>query len=184
MMHAPRRVVAAGLALAALAAGAAAAKEPVYPVIKGYGGVTQSPDAAHRPDARLDYKVVFNITRAAPGEGAPNVSLSKVARFLNLLGEDGIRPAPGNVVPVVHADATPMVLSAEAYAKRFSGRTNPDAELIGLLKAAGAQVHVCAQALAGKGYDPSEVSADVIIDDSALITLSNLQLKGYALIPD
>lgn len=156
----------------------------VYPVIRGYGGVKPTPNGANRPDPSLSYKVVFNITKAAPKEGAPNVSLSKVARFLNLLGEDRIAVKPGDVVPIVQHDATSIVLSDKAYAARFGGKANPDAELIAKLKAAGAQVHVCAQALAGKGFDPSEVSADVVIDDSALMTLSNLQLKGYALIPD
>jgi len=169
---------------AALLATAAPAQDRVFPVIAGYGGVLPSPTAANRPDPKLDYKVVFNITKAAPKDGAQNVSLSKVARFLNLLGEDGIRLSPGKVVPIVQHDATPIVLSDKAYAARFGGRANPDAELIAKLKAAGAQVHVCAQALAGRGYDVSEVSADVVVDDSALTTLANLQLKGYALIPD
>lgn len=171
------------LALAMFATGAGA-QERVFPVIKGYGGVMPSPSAANRPDPGIDYKVVFNITKAAPREGAQNVSLSKVARFLNLLGEDGIRPTAGKVVAVVHGEATPIVLSKEAFAARFGGRANPDAELIARLKAAGSPVHVCAQALAGQGYAPGEVSSDIVIDDSALITLSNLQLQGYALVPD
>jgi len=161
-----------------------AAEDRIFPVIPGYGGVKQSPTAANRPDPKIDYKVVFNITKAAPKEGAPSVSLGKVARFLNLLGEEHIRPAPGKVVPIVQMDATAIVLSDKAFAAHFGGRANPDAELIALLRKAGAQVHVCAQALAGHGYDPSEVSPDVIVDDSALTTLANLQLKGYALIPD
>ena len=176
------RTLFAGVAALALAA-VASAQDRVFPVIQGYGGVRPSPTADNRPDPKLDYKVVFNITKATPG-GAGNVSLSKVARFLNLLGEDNIRPAPGKVVAIVQHEATPIVLSDAAFAKHFPGRTNPDKDLIARLKAAGAQVHVCAQALAGQGYDPSEVSPDVVVDDSALTTLANLQLKGYALIPD
>ena len=181
-MTGPFTTLLAGIAALTLAAGAPA-QDRVFPVIQGYGGVKPSPTAANRPDPKLDYKVVFNITKATPN-GAKNISLGKVARFLNLLGEDGIRPAPGMVVPIVQSEATSIVLSDAAFAKRFPGRTNPDAELIARLKAAGAQVHVCAQALAGQGYDPSEVSPDVVVDDSALTTLASLQLRGYALIPD
>ncbi len=125
----------AGIAALTLAAGASA-QDRVFPVIQGYGGVKPSPTAANRPDPKLDYKVVFNITKAAPN-GAKNISLSKVARFLNLLGEDGIRPAPGKIMPIVQHEATSIVLSDAAFAKAFPGRANPDAELIARLSGGG-----------------------------------------------
>ena len=168
--------------LIALAALAAAAPQATNPVIAGHGAIHPVPDAANRPDPTLDYKVVFSVT--ANPEGKANPGLEKVARLINLLGDGGVAADHRHIVPIVHGKATPLVLDARAYAARFHGAANPDADLIARLKAAGAPVHVCAQALAGFGIAASEVDPAVIIDDSALTTMATLQLRGYALIVD
>jgi intracellular sulfur oxidation DsrE/DsrF family protein len=36
----------------------------------------------------------------------------------------------------------------------------------------------------GNGITSDQLTPGVVIDDSALTTLANLQLRGYALIPD
>jgi hypothetical protein len=36
----------------------------------------------------------------------------------------------------------------------------------------------------GNGITPDQIVKDIVVDDSALTTLANLQLRGYALIPD
>lgn len=169
--------------LFALAALAAATPQATNPVIAGHGAIHPVPDAANRPDPAIDYKVVFSVTTANP-EGKANPGLEKVVRLINLLGDGGVPADHRHIVPIVHGKATPLVLGTRAYAARFHGAANPDADLIARLKAAGAPVHVCAQALAGFGIAASEVDPDVIIDDSALTTMATLQLKGYALIVD
>ena len=77
------------------------------PVIAGYGNTQTAPRAAERPDPALRYRVVFNITQGSAKDGKPNPSLAKVARFINLLGDDGVRPQRGDVVAIVHGDARP-----------------------------------------------------------------------------
>ncbi len=171
-------------ALAMVTPAAASAADPRHPVVQGYGAITPVPDAEERPDRSLRYRVMFNVTRAAATPDQANPSLEKVARFLNLLGADGVRPAPGDVVVVVHGAATPLVMADAAYAGRTSVATNPNLPLIAALRSAGVSVRVCSQALVGNKIDPASVDEDVEVDVSALTTLATLQLRGWALIPD
>lgn len=64
------------------------------------------------------------------------------------------------------------------------GTANPNLELIRRLTEAGAEVHVCSQALFGNHIERSSVAELVEVDLAALVTLANLQLRGYALIPE
>lgn len=166
--------------------GNAADRKPFRP-LQGYGTTVNPADAAVRPDPALRYRVVFSVTRAAAKPGEVNPSLEKVARFLNLLGQDGVRIHPGDIVAVVHGPATPIVLTDAAYLAHAgdpSIRTNPNLALIEALRHAGVVVSVCSQALHGQKIEAREVAPGVRRDVAALTTLANLQLRGYALIPD
>lgn len=85
------------------------------PVIAGYGRITPVEGAVERPDHSLRYRVLFSVTKAASSPDKVNPSLEKVARFLNLLGADGVRPAQGDVIVIVHGPATPIIADDEAY---------------------------------------------------------------------
>ena len=63
-------------------------------------------------------------------------------------------------------------------------RDSPNAALIAALQKAGVSIRVCSQAMVGNEIMPNQVASGVEIDDSALTTLANLQIRGYALIPD
>ena len=154
-----------------------------FPVIEGYGGIHATSGTAERPDPALRYRVVFNVTKAPPSPDKINPTLDRMARFVNLLGADGIRPMRGDLVGIVHGAATPLVMTDEAHRAKF-GFTNPNLALIARLRAVGAEVRVCSQALAGNKIPHGAVNSAVQIDAAALTTLANLQLRGYALIPD
>jgi len=154
------------------------------PVIVGYGKTFPTDGAQTRPDARQRYRVLFNITKAAPSSDKPNPSLEKVARFVNLLAIDGVKPSPGDIVAIVHGPATPSILQNAAYGRKADNKPNPNLELIARLEAAGVTVAVCDQALHGQGFDQGDVARGVRVDVSALTTLATLQLRGWALIPD
>ncbi|WP_454883554.1 DsrE family protein [Sphingomonas oryzagri] len=156
----------------------------LYPVIPQFGGIMPVPNAAERPDPKLRYRVVFNITKAAASPDKINPSLEKVARFVNLLGEDKVRPATGDIVAIIHGSATPLILQNAPYAARTKIVENPNVALISALQKAGVSVQVCGQAMIGNGITSDQVTPGIVIDDSALTTLANLQLRGYALIPD
>jgi intracellular sulfur oxidation DsrE/DsrF family protein len=106
-----------------------------------------------------------------------------MARFINLLGADGVKAARGDLIAIVHGPATPLVMDNAAYRAKF-GVDNPNLELIALLRQSGADIHVCSQALAGNKIARENVNSGVQVDVSAMTTLANLQLRGFALIPD
>ena len=156
----------------------------LYPVIPQFGGIMPVPSAAERPDPKLRYRVLFNITKAAPSPDKINPSLEKVARFVTLLGADKVRPAAGDIVAIIHGPATPLILQNAPYATRTKIAENPNVALVAALQKAGVSVQVCNQAMIGNGITSDQVAPGIVIDDSALTTLANLQLRGYALIPD
>ena len=104
------------------------------------------PDAKERPDRSLRYRVLFSVTKAAATPDQVNPSLEKVARFVNLLGADGVHPKPGDVVVIMQGPATPLVLTDARYAERNKVASNPNLPLIAALRSAGVSVRVCSQA--------------------------------------
>lgn len=168
--------------LIGVCAPAAAVAQPAFPVIKGHGGIHSTVGAGERLDEALRYGVVFNVTKPAAA-GKSNPTLERVARFVNLLGADGVRPRAGDLVAIIHGAATPSVMKDEAFRAKF-GSANPNLAVIAALRKAGVEVHVCSQALAGNKIARSDVHSLVQVDVAALTTLANLQLRGYALIPD
>lgn len=152
-------------------------------VINGYGTVRPMKGAEEPPSPKLRYQVVFDISKAAEQPAKVNPGLDRVARFVNLLARGGVRPEQGDVVAIIHGAATPSTMNADAYRKR-NGGPNPNLDLIRRLTAAGVSVRVCSQALGGQRITAKDVAADVQIDVAGVTTLANLQLRGYALIPD
>lgn len=174
--------VVAALCLVCAGGASAAQVRPLAPLISGYGKTAAVDHAGERPDPALDYKVVMSVTKAGEA-GAPPPALDKAARLANLLAESGVAANHRHIVVVLHGPATSAVLTEAGMKKREKG-VNPSADLIAKLGAAGVSVHVCGQALAAAGIAPSEVLPGIQVDLSALTTLSTLQLKGYALLPD
>ena len=166
-----------------LASAASFAAEPQFPLVPGYGGIHPLAAAAERPDKKLRYRVVFSISKPSPDASKPNPGLEKVARMINLLAHDGVKIRRGDIVAVIHGQATPLILSDARYDKK-NHTVNPNLALITQLKAAGAEVHVCHEAMYAMNIEPAAIDPDVQIDVSALTTLAMLQLRGYALIPD
>lgn len=156
---------------------------PAVPPVPHFGAVVPLPDAANQPDPALQYRVVFDIDAAAGDNNAPHPSFVKVARLLNLLATRGVRPRDGDVVAIVHGPAMAAIMTQEAHKARF-GIGNPNETLIAELEAAGAQVHVCGQALHARKIAASEVVPQVKVDLAAVTTLATLQLRGFALITD
>ncbi|WP_174625137.1 DsrE family protein [Candidatus Methylobacter favarea] len=154
-----------------------------YPAIPAYGKVRSYPNAAARPVPDRDYRVLFDITKAAGTPDKVNPGLDHVARLLNLFALSGVPAESLKIALVIHGPATPIVLADERY-RKLHGSDNPNTELIGLLKRAGVTLYICGQALAEKGFDPAGVNPAITLALSALTVLPIYQLDGYALIPD
>ncbi|EZP73103.1 hypothetical protein BV97_04984 [Novosphingobium resinovorum] len=171
-----------GLAFALAVPGSVMAQDASHPVIPGYGAIMPAHDVASLPDPSLRYHVAFEVTRAGTDDAQINPALDRVARFVNLLGASGVRPAPGDIVVVIHGPATTAILNDAGYQARFH-RANPNTRLIEELQRAGVAIHVCSYALANQKIERNAVAKDVTIDLAAMVTLANLQLKGWAVIP-
>lgn len=169
--------------LAAISLDATATKERSNPAVPGYGAILPVPDAAMRADPRLDYRLAFSVTKAAPRSEQVNPGLQKVARYVNLLRSEGLPLQRISVVVAVHGAATASLLTNEAYIRKHGGQ-NPNVGLISELREAGVSVHVCGQALAGQKIERSSLLPGVLVDLSAMVTLTTLQLKGWAIVTD
>lgn len=160
----------------------ATAQSPANP-IPNFGKIASLPDAAMQPDPTVDYRVAFSITKAAARPDRVNPSLEKVARYMNLLASGGVRPKKGNVLAVVHGPATDLVLKNDAFRRKHKV-SNPNLALIEALRKAGVEVHVCGQALASQEITPADVYSAATVDLSALVTLTTLQLREWAIMTD
>lgn len=177
LIEAARRAALCLASVGLLTAGTGIAAEPV--LVPGYGSVVPVENVANLPDPSLRYRVAFEVTRAATDPGQINPALDRVARFVNLLGQSGVRPAAGDVVVVIHGPATGSILTDAAHRTKF-GRPNPNTALLAALRRAGVGVHVCNYALLNQKIARDAVAEGVAIDLAAMVTLANLQLKGWA----
>lgn len=168
--------------LAMILPSTAMAVQPV--AINDFGAIASTTGASEQADPALRYRVVFAVTRGADAPDKVDPSLERVARFVNLLAAGGVKPKPGDIVAVISGPATVIAMSDSSYAARTGAKINPNLQLVERLRSAGVVVSVCSQALHGMKIPSSNVARDVRIDASAMMTLANLQLRGYALIPD
>lgn len=154
------------------------------PRIAGYGAIAPLTGDETRAEPGLRYRIVFSVTKAAATPDKINPSLDKVARLLNLLSRDNIRPAPGDIVVIVQGAATPIITNSTVYAAKTKTNSNPNLALIEQLREAGVTVAVCSQALHASRISTRELAPSVRVDLSAMTTLAALQMRGWAFIPD
>ncbi|MEB8328693.1 DsrE family protein [Flavobacteriaceae bacterium KMM 6897] len=157
------------------------AQEWVTPVIEGYGKIKYFKTAAVQPDSTLTYKLVFDIKDGKEMEGV-NVGLFKIARTLNMLGVAGIASKNINIVAAIHGEATFLVLNEEKYQKKY-GKSNPNLQLLEVLKQHGVELYVCSQATSARDIQEIDMNEYVQSALSAISVLANYQLRGYALMP-
>ena len=172
------------MAVAAMAtANAQATVNPtkVNPIVKDFGSVWEVPFAQERPDSKMKYDIVVDITDAAAKPDTINVYLEAVATLMNLHGVGGVPAKNINMIVVLHKMAINSIFTNEMYQKRFK-MDNPNLPMIAALKAAGVKFYTCGQTLFRARIPQESIIPDVEIATSALTTLTTYQLKGYAMI--
>ena len=89
-------------AAALLVSVATVAQTPQFPIVKGFGGIYEIPDATERPDGTLEYKILVDLT--SPSEDPKQVSrfVDNVARLMNLHGLAGVTKDRIKVKVVLH----------------------------------------------------------------------------------
>ena len=157
------------------------AQEWITPVIEGYGKITELNDVAVQPDASLEYKIVFDVKDEREMDGI-NIGFFKIARLINMLGAGGISPEKVHIVAAIHGGATFAVLNESKYQEKYE-KSNPNTEVLQLLKDYGVELLVCGQATASRGIAAQDIDSNVEMALSAMMVLANYQLQGYALMP-
>lgn len=157
------------------------AQKKIYPLIKSGGGMFEVPEATSVADKKMKYKLIVDLSKASDKPDSVNASLDKLARLVNAHIEAGIPKENIDVIGVFHFLGTPVILEDEAYKKKF-GMANPNTALINELAKNGVRFFVCGQSLRARKLVDDKRNENIKVAQSALITFSTFQSKGYALI--
>jgi len=170
-------VVAAGYAGRTKAMAAAPAADGTLPVASA-NAAKSFPGAKELPDPNTDYKVVFSVAaQAKPDEVHP--TLKTIGLYLNTLAKNGVPAKNRHIAAMFHQGGGDAVFSNEVYKSRHNGVDNPNIAALKELHEAGVTLHVCGQGLIGKKVDPSQLLPGVQADLWAMVTMVNLQARGY-----
>ena len=147
--------------------------------IPGVAPARDVPNAKEIPDATTEYKVLFDVAKAAPKPTDVNPTLEAAARYLNTLAKVGVPPEHRKIAVIFHLGGTSAILKNDAHKARNNGQDNPNVAIIQALKKAGVELHVCGQAVLGAKIEPNEIQPEIQTDLWALTTIINLQSRGY-----
>jgi intracellular sulfur oxidation DsrE/DsrF family protein len=152
-----------------------------YPFIKSGGSMFEVPEAEPIADKEMKYKVLYEISKGADKPDTINATLDKLARLVNLHLSAGIPKQNLDVVAVVHFLGTPLILSDEAYKKKY-GVNNPNTALINELTANGVKIYICGQSLYMRKMEKEPRNPNIKVTLSAMLLMTTLQSKGYAMV--
>ncbi|MFN3488997.1 MAG: DsrE family protein [Emticicia sp.] len=169
------------LSLLCLSGSFAFAQKKIYPLIKSGGGIFEVPEATPVVDKKMKYKLIVDLSKASDRPDSVNSALDKLARLVNAHIEAGVPKENIDVVGVFHFLGTPVILEDEAYKKKF-GMANPNTALINELGKNGVHFFVCGQSLRARKLVDEKRNEHIKVAQSALITFSTFQNKGYSLI--
>jgi intracellular sulfur oxidation DsrE/DsrF family protein len=159
--------------------GAASAQTAQTLLIPGGAVARDLPGAKELPDPNLTYKVVFNISTAAPKVDQVNPGFANIIRLLNTLAKNGVPADHRKIAVVINQQATDIILNNEAFKARNDGHDNPNIATIQTMKKAGVDFRVCGQSVLGHKMDPKTILPEIELDLWAMTTMLNLELHGY-----
>lgn len=166
--------VAVGSVGLAKAAPAADAKLPVASA----NAAKDFPGAKELPDTNTDYKVVFSVS-AKVKDDEVHPTLKMIGLYLNTLAHNGVPAKRRHLAAMFHQGGGDAVFANEVYKARHNGVDNPNIAVLKELHDAGVELRVCGQGLIGKKVDPSQLLPGVQADLWAMVTMVNLQSRGY-----
>ena len=151
------------------------------PIIKSYGPVYQIPNAAHKPDPGINYKIIIELTENAAKPDSLNEWLEAIATLINLHAVEGVPKENIHVVVVLRKMATYAVFGNEMYKEKFKV-DNPNLELIKELHDAGTEFYVCGQTMLKRNIDKSKLVPEAKVASAGLTAITTYQLKGYTML--
>jgi intracellular sulfur oxidation DsrE/DsrF family protein len=171
--------LAGGVVAAGYASGlkAAPAGDPKLPVASAEAA-KDFPGAKEPPDPNTNYKVVFSAG-AKVKDDEVHPTLKMVGLYLNTLAHNGVPAKNRHIAIMFHQGGGDAVFSNEVYKARHNGVDNPNIATLKELHEAGVELRVCGQGLIGKKVDPSQLLPGVQADLWAMVTMVNLQSRGY-----
>lgn len=169
------------LMLLPYANGVLAQEKTTGPVIANYGEVFEIPDPGLPTDTGHTFRAVFDVMQGADDKSQRNPYIESVARYLNMHARAGVPAGQLRAVLVVHNQATPDLLSDEAYQARF-GQPNPNADMLRALMDAGVEVVLCGQSSLARNVPIENTVPGVKLALSAMTALIQFQDQGYRLI--
>jgi intracellular sulfur oxidation DsrE/DsrF family protein len=140
------------------------------------------PDAAVQPEKGRTYRVVINLSQAAPAPNQVLDGLEHAARLLNVFAVAGVPLTNLKAVAIFHAGAAYAAMRNDVYRRKFHA-DNPNAELIGQLKAAGVEMLFCGQTLHDLKLNSDDLLPEMKVATSGAVVLVTYQNDGYALLP-
>lgn len=155
----------------------AASEKPL--AVPGAAVAKEVPNAKELPDPNMTYKVLFDVSKAAPKPDQVNPTLDALARYLNTLDKWGVPPEHRKLAVIFHQTGVQSILNNEVYKER-TGKDNPNAALIQNLKKAGVELHVCGQGLLANKIEPNMLLPGIDVDLWALVSIVNFEMRGYA----
>ncbi len=150
-------------------------------MIQSGGSMYEVPEAVPVADKQMKYKIIVDLSKASDKPDSINSAIDKLARLVNLHHEAGIPAKNLSIIAVFHFLATPNILDDEAYKKRF-GINNPNTAIINELAQNGVKFYVCGQSLRARKLVEDKRNPNIQVAQSALLTFSTFQNKGYSLI--
>ncbi len=157
------------------------AQQAVNPLIKSFGTVSTVPNASVTPDPNLDYKIIVDVMTGGEDKSEVFFSLNNVARLLNLHIMAGVPKERLHVVVAIHNAAVWSVITDAVYKERF-GVDNPHTPLFKEMSGNGVRIVVCGQSLIKQKITHDQLIDGIEVATSALTTLTEYQLRGYALL--
>lgn len=157
------------------------AQEAQYPIVKGYGGIYEIPDATERPDPDAEYKIIIDLVSAAEDPAKINRMVDNVARMINLHGLAGVPKESMHVKVAIHGGAIFSILNDSHYQKLY-GVDNPNLKVYQALQDAGVDIYVCGQSLLAREMTTGDVWEEATIALSMLTTLTTYIPQGFILL--
>ncbi len=151
-----------------------------YPVFDFHPwvGVVENKSKVLDYDRNLDYKIVIDITDSHKDSTTVMTTLQEVARSYNLNVANGVKQRNLKMAVVIHGGAYKGILNEDAYKKKYN-TSNPNLEVLKLMKKEGIKFYVCGQILAFREIAEADISKDVEIALSAKTALITLDQMGY-----
>src|SRR5688572_23597554 len=132
------------------------AQTKVNPIIKSYGTVFQIPNADHKPDPSIKYKILVELTENASKPDSLNEYLEALATLINLHAAEGVAKENIQMVVILRKIATYGVFGNELYKEKFKC-DNPNIQLLKELMDAGVEFYVCGQTMLKRNMDTKKL---------------------------